>query len=104
MTSRKSFRSSRSQTLFSGGTTGNTSAVRRLCPGILSEKPLEYHIKLIALEGDYLLPLASRIARNKFSLLRLRINTSPRKTGKVMSNWVENKLTCRPERRENLQR
>ena len=30
LTSRKSLRSSRSQTLFFGGTTGNTSAVRRL--------------------------------------------------------------------------
>ena len=39
-----------------------------------------YHIKLIALEGEHLLPLASRIARTQVSLLRLRINVSLGKT------------------------
>ena len=49
---------------------------------------------LIALEGEHLLPLASRIARTRVSLLRLRINVS---LGKVMFNWVNIKQTWRPE-------
>ena len=41
-----------------------------------SIKAIFPHIKLIALEGEHLLPLASRIVRTQVLLLRLRINVS----------------------------